>query len=357
MKKTNAKIDKVIGEVVNEATAPVAGGSYSNTMEVSPVATKNGVDFSSALTPQEIAAIKDILGVSAITSLVSNLSNLQGDTRIALREIKDEINECNKNMMRAVGDGFSLLSDRVCETLAAESHANRTNLTSVVDKVGDKVGESRWYRKDPIFYSTYNEESQKLWKEKLNGVIAGVRLSDTAKTKDEICEVIYSKMMEKDGYNVKDLFERYKSNAVNPGSVSIIDMCAESDALRHSVEKCVNGMYYKAAKMVSPRIYYHQANGVPANIREIVSGLSSTGNPTGRTYKKAKKILSDNGIDVNKLRRNVMKKYHLGSCNVWFAVSNFPDVVKVLIDNCSYSEDNGAANSPSLKSSSRKEAK
>lgn len=73
---------------------------------------------------------------------------------------------------------------------------------------------------------------------------------------------------------------------------------------------------------------YHSC---PREIRDIIGKMSKSGNPCGTHFGKARKMLTSSGVDTNKLIKKVSRKYKLNSnCNVWFAIAEYPDIVKKL---------------------------
>ena len=81
----------------------------------------------------------------------------------------------------------------------------------------------------------------------------------------------------------------------------------------------------------SGKTLFKTCHSCPQEIRDIIGKMSKSGKPCGAHFGKARKMLTNSGIDTNKLIKKVTKKYKLNSnCNVWFAVSEYPDIVQKL---------------------------
>ena len=81
----------------------------------------------------------------------------------------------------------------------------------------------------------------------------------------------------------------------------------------------------------SVKTLFKTCHSCPQEIRDIIGKMSKSGKPCGTHFGKARKMLANSGVDTNKLIKKVTKKYKLNSnCNIWFAVSEYPDIVKKL---------------------------
>ena len=148
-------------------------------------------------------------------------------------------------------------------------------------------------------------------------------------------------MKQYDHYDVATLLAEYKK--IDP-TADELKMCANSDALRLSVEKRINNIQHKkyvkamkSAKSVkitkakSPKVRYLEANRCPSDIKALICKIAGTSRPAGIQYNKIlNHILKATNMSKTDIISQTKNKFNIGSCNVWFAVSKYPTLVNAL---------------------------
>lgn len=333
----------------------------------------NLMDVTTAIAPltqDELSTFKSIFGVDeqnkmvlaivdkfnkALLTIGDKYEALISDVELLCREQKDR-----EDKVVAAITQLSSSQDRVSNAITNASDMYRkVTFATKGSSSGNSPKQEAIKELSPLFYSVHNAENKLNWKEKVRGIISGQCL-DNGRNKGNDYKSIYDGMM-RDGYDVHKLLTEF--NKYYPGA-TILDMCAESDALRYCIEKHVNNLYFSSLKNnyqsmlkkndgttntdsttnsdgttntdgacvpSTHHVSYNIANSCPPVISDIVKLMSGSSRPGGRAYSRAKKIINATStITIDEMVNSTKHKYNLKSCNIWFAVANFPEVVDLL---------------------------
>lgn len=311
-------------------------------------------DPTTPLNENEINEFKEAIGINDMIAVFNNmaikLQEFDENSRIRNEKLINAINKLNTEISLDINKGNLAAIKAIESGNSSTAKAIKENAKSIVENVisqNEKNRKQYWAanndlrdmlnRKDNsdyLFHSSISSEDQERWKKLMTAKVAEQCFGKGNKADLEDFEVIYSRMKEKDGYDVVKLLDEYhKYFAVSPFS-GILDMCAASDLLRMSFEKALNNFYHvnvvtniKKSKVIT----YKQAVSVPSEITKIVGRLNQSGSPNGTAYHRAAKILKEkHNIDISAIKHAVMKKYDLSNCNKWFALSQYPQYVELL---------------------------
>lgn len=296
------------------------------------------------LNEYEIALLRDIFTPTTVSTNSSQFQSPQNGELVkaftaVIKEFSTAINNYN-NIQNAL---ISIRTDQremwtAVKELANSNKMIANSITSSSDKNRAQIAAINNERKvsAALFYNSFDSSSRKLWREDMNSRIIKLHFRN-GKNVAEIYKDLYV-ALQKDGYNVYTILDKYgkKYNARN-----IIEIISLSDILRTKFEAKLDRMWYsyeismlkESAKSGVELSVYRKTHMVPENIRKMVSALSSTGVPMGRTYSKAMELLTTTkGIDPQKLISQVSKKYNVKNCNFWFAVADDQNLVDALDD-------------------------
>lgn len=315
------------------------------------------------LTIDELTTIRDILGIpernaivasmeqteetiKAINTMIAEMkskdSNTQdiilalGHQNNALNKFADSISDLAKSVTTSHKDqtiainklieSNKLVSDTIAKAIYVNA-AKTEKAFSMVARPTDVNG---------LFYSTYSEENKNMWIQMIKGDVCSKCLESNASNPNEFYSTLYSDMKQHDHYDVAALLTEYKK--IDP-TADELKMCANSDALRLSVEKRINNIqhkkYVKAMKSAksakSPKVRYLEANRCPSDIKALICKIAGTSHPAGIQYNKIlNHILKATNMSKTDILSQTKNKFNIGSCNIWFAVSKFPSLVNAL---------------------------
>ena len=211
-------------------------------------------------------------------------------------------------------------------------------------------------KENPIFYSSFNKDSQEFWKTETLNVILKECENNAGYDFDTVYKMIIDGM-NRDGYDVIALLTKHHEEFPD---ASLLDMCSKSDVLRLSLRNQVNHIFHtrvvKQYKKVVENleaenktnavkkhtyhrgdVTYDQAHTIPAEVRDMVKRLAKKDSVGPATYHSAKKFLVDEcHVDIPKLVDETVKKYNISSCNMWFAVGQYPEVLNMLKKHSNY---------------------
>jgi len=337
---------------------------------------ENTVDIATPLSREEMAnwlltmkAITDDQNQKNIVALTKGIKELvetvkESNLQTSKQTIfwMEELTNSNKEMAKKI----ELLEDAVRKQTAGMFKVSEGFVTSIAPKPITTTPEKKDI--NPIFFSNIknpNIEKRRNWARKSEGII--ISLSErTGMNKAAIYKEIYSRMKDKDGYDVGALYKEYKRN--NPKVYSKINMCAASDPLVLSFEKQINNLYYEKVHMskadqiivdmigedsthnikINPkekvkveiatkaggkkRYCTKSSYTIPAEISEAVKKYCGKQKINSSDYQRAYDYFNKGtGIDVRLHTLNFSKKEKLPYCTIGFAIYADPELRKKFV--------------------------
>lgn len=286
------------------------------------------------LTKDELATFRNILGIperNAFLEVITQFSEVMKASLKAYNSISEDIQDMKFTQLqhteainklaesnKAVADSNTGIAKAIYVNAAKTEKA-----FSIVARPTDING---------LFYSTYSEENKNMWIQMIKGDVCSKCLESNSSDTGEFFSTLYSDVKKFDHYDVDSLLVEYKK--IDP-TADILKMCANSDALRLSVEKRINNIQYRnfvrRTKAKSPKVGYLEANRCPSDIKALICKIAGTSHPAGTQYNKIlKHILKATNMDKADIILRTKDEFNIGSCNVWFAVSKFPSLVNAL---------------------------
>lgn len=280
-------------------------------------------DSTIQMSKAELDAFRGMFGIPDQTILTQLLNKFSEAVKILAKQNEDIVTDTQIK--------YREFADTMSDAIKELTKATAANTAAIMALKGNTAIE-KYELPNPLFYSTMSADKQAFWCQKMTGIIAG-RCMDSEQNKGNIHKAIYDGMKKDNGYDVVKLLKEY--NRIHPDeNLTILDMCSRSDALRIAYQNqidriCNNKIVTKSKRKRS--VTYKESHSCPKEMLEIISGISSTGNARGRTFNKAKRILIDRcDLDTAKIIKQIKKKYNIKDCNLWFAVSHYPELVDAL---------------------------
>lgn len=324
--------------------------------KLAPITTAN------PLTNDELTSFRDILGVPERNAFIVAMDQTQEALKAVgtmMAEIKNN-NSNTQDMILALNhqnNAINKMADSVSD-LAKSVALSEHNRTLTIDRliesnkyVSDFIAKAIYVNAaktekafssankptdvNGLFYSTFDENDKTMWIKRIDGIACTKCLETGCKTTDEFYEILYSDMKRVDHYDVGKLLSQYKKI---DSTADIIKMCANSDALRLSVEKRINNIHYKnyvksveGIKAKSPKVGYAESHRCPGDISALIKKITGASRPSGVQYRKIlRQILQATNMSEVDIVSQIHDEFNIGSCNVWFAVSKFPTLVNAL---------------------------
>lgn len=321
-----------------------------------PITTAN------PLTNDELTSFRDILGVPERNAFIVAMDQTQEALK-AVGTMMAEIKNNNSNtqdvmlVLNHQNNAINKMADSVSD-LAKSVALSEHNRTLAIDRliesnkcVSDSIAKAIYVNAaktekafssankptdvNGLFYSTFDENDKTMWIKRIDGIACTKCLETGCKTTDEFYEILYSDMKRVDHYDVGELLSQYKKI---DSTADIIKMCANSDALRLSVEKRINNIHYKnyvksveGIKAKSPKVGYAESHRCPGDISALIKKITGASRPSGVQYRKIlRQILQATNMSETDIVSQIHDEFNIGSCNVWFAVSKFPTLVNAL---------------------------
>ena len=290
------------------------------------------------LTKDELAAFRNILGIperNAFLEVITQFSEVMKASLKAYNSISEDIQDMKFTQLQHT-EAINKLAESnkaVADSNAGIAKAIYVNAAKT-EKAFSMV--ARPTDVNGLFYSTYSEENKNMWIQMIKGDVCSKCLESNASNPNEFYSTLYSDMKQHDHYDVAALLAEYKK--IDP-TADELKMCANSDALRLSVEKRINNIQHKkyvnamksAKSAKSPKVRYLEANRCPSDIKALICKIAGTSHPAGIQYNKIlNHILSLTNMEKADVLTQTKNKFNIGSCNVWFAVSKYPTLVNAL---------------------------
>lgn len=314
------------------------------------------------LTIDELTMIRDILGIPERNAIVASMNQTE-ETIKAINTMIAEMKSKDSNiqdMMLALGhqnNALNKFADSISD-LAKSVTTSHQNQTIAINKLiesnkimSDTIAKAIYVNAaktekafssankpidvNGLFYSTFDENDKTMWIKRIDGIACTKCLETGCKTTDEFYEILYSDMKRVDHYDVRELLSQYKKI---DSTADIIKMCANSDALRLSVEKRINNIHYKnyvksveGIKAKAPKVSYAESHRCPSDISALIKKITSASRPSGVQYRKIlRQILQATNMSEADIVSQIHDEFNIDSCNVWFAVSKYPTLVNAL---------------------------
>lgn len=324
--------------------------------KLAPITTAN------PLTNDELTSFRDILGVPERNAFIVAMDQTQEALKAVgtmMAEIKNN-NSNTQDMILALNhqnNAINKMADSVSD-LAKSVALSEHNRTLAIDRliesnkyVSDSIAKAIYVNAaktekafssankptdvNGLFYSTFDENDKTMWIKRIDGIACTKCLETGCKTTDEFYEILYSDMKRVDHYDVGELLSQYKKI---DSTADIIKMCANSDALRLSVEKRINNIHYKnyvksveGIKAKAPKVGYAESHRCPGDISALIKKITGASRPSGVQYRKIlRQILQATNMSEADIVSQIHDEFNIGSCNVWFAVSKYPTLVNAL---------------------------
>lgn len=324
--------------------------------KLAPITTAN------PLTNDELTSFRDILGVPERNAFIVAMDQTQEALKAVgtmMAEIKNN-NSNTQDMILALNhqnNAINKMADSVSD-LAKSVALSEHNRTLTIDRliesnkyVSDSIAKAIYVNAaktekafssankptdvNGLFYSTFDENDKTMWIKRIDGIACTKCLETGCKTTDEFYEILYSDMKRVDHYDVGELLSQYKKI---DSTADIIKMCANSDALRLSVEKRINNIHYKnyvksveGIKAKAPKVGYAESHRCPGDISALIKKITGASRPSGVQYRKIlRQILQATNMSEADIVSQIHDEFNIGSCNVWFAVSKYPTLVNAL---------------------------
>lgn len=324
--------------------------------KLAPITTAN------PLTNDELTSFRDILGVPERNAFIVAMDQTQEALKAVgtmMAEIKNN-NSNTQDMILALNhqnNAINKMADSVSD-LAKSVALSEHNRTLTIDRliesnkyVSDSIAKAIYVNAaktekvfssankptdvNGLFYSTFDENDKTMWIKRIDGIACTKFLETGCKTTDEFYEILYSDMKRVDHYDVGELLSQYKKI---DSTADIIKMCANSDALRLSVEKRINNIHYKnyvksveGIKAKAPKVGYAESHRCPGDISALIKKITGASRPSGVQYRKIlRQILQATNMSEADIVSQIHDEFNIGSCNVWFAVSKYPTLVNAL---------------------------
>jgi hypothetical protein len=326
----------------------------------------------SSLTHDELATFREILGVPEKNAVIESLTQTKeaikslNSTVSKLKKISENIQDMmlvlghQTNAFNKIADGMSTFAKSnadiakcVQDLCFSQKHqelalnklveSNKTASDTIAKAIyvnAAKTEKAFSSANKPIdvnglFYSTFDENDKTMWIKRIDGIACTKCLETGCKTTDEFYEILYSDMKRVDHYDVGELLSQYKKI---DSTADIIKMCANSDALRLSVEKRINNIHYKnyvksveGIKAKAPKVSYAESHRCPGDISALIKKITGASRPSGVQYRKIlRQILQATNMSEADIVSQIHDEFNIDSCNVWFAVSKFPNLVNAL---------------------------
>ena len=235
-------------------------------------------------------------------------------------EIKNDL----KNFMKSVSTTFRDMqiqqrekADEIIHAINELAAAQRELIKIIVAIQSGNKG---------IYATNLDDTERKEWIRVTKNNIEKLREAYNVENRD-VYNNIYNKMKSEFAHDVYSLFRssNYKS---------IIEMCSHSDELMNAMDKCIDAITpfnniksKKAARANTVAIDKHMTVKCPANVANAISMNGKA--PRGRSFQKAHRILTSY-FDIDKMISETKEKYGTKNCSIWFAISQYPDVVSKL---------------------------
>lgn len=324
--------------------------------KLAPITTAN------PLTNDELTSFRDILGVPERNAFIVAMDQTQEALK-AVGTMMAEIKNNNSNtqdvmlVLNHQNNAINKMADSVSD-LAKSVALSEHNRTLAIDRliesnkyVSDSIAKAIYVNAaktekafssankptdvNGLFYSTFDENDKTMWIKRIDGIACTKCLETGCKTTDEFYEILYSDMKRVDHYDVGELLSQYKKI---DSTADIIKMCANSDALRLSVEKRINNIHYKnyvksveGIKAKAPKVGYAESHRCPGDISALIKKITGASRPSGVQYRKIlRQILQATNMSEADIVSQIHDEFNIGSCNVWFAVSKYPTLVNAL---------------------------
>lgn len=295
------------------------------------------------LTKDELAAFRDILGIperNAFLEVITQFSEVMKASLKAYNSISEDIQDMKFTQLQHT-EAINKLAESnkaVADSNAGIAKAIYVNAAKT-EKAFSMV--ARPTDVNGLFYSTYSEENKSMWIQKIKGDICSKCLESNSSDTSEFFNTLYSDMKQHDHYDVGALLAEYKK--IDP-TADELKMCANSDALRLSVEKRINNIYHKRIVDKKSNVITDANNNVPKNktsfseyrrcpadIKLLIKKITRSNRPSGIQYKKIlDMILSETGLTKTEIIDDVCRDLAASNCNVWYAVSKYPILVNAL---------------------------
>lgn len=330
--------------------------------KLAPITTAN------PLTNDELTSFRDILGVPERNAFIVAMDQTQEALK-AVGTMMAEIKNNNSNaqdvmlVLNHQNNAINKMADSVSD-LAKSVALSEHNRTLAIDRliesnkwVSDSIAKAIYVNAaktekafsmvarptdvNGLFYSTYSEENKNMWIQKIKGDICSKCLESNSSDTGEFFNTLYSDMKQHDHYDVGALLAEYKK--IDP-TADELKMCANSDALRLSVEKRINNIYHKRivdkksnaitdTNNIIPKnkTSFSEYRRCPADIKLLIKKITRSNRPSGVQYKKIlDMILSEAGLTKTEIIDDVCRNLVASNCNVWYAVSKYPNLVNAL---------------------------
>ena len=300
--------------------------------------TSNEIIATNNLTKDELTTFRDILGIperNAFLEVITQFSEVMKASLKAYNSISEDIQDMKFTQLQ-----HTEAINKLAESNKAVADSN-VGIAKAIYVNASKTEKAFLSIAKPtdingLFYSTYSEENKTMWIQMIKGDVCSKCLESNASNPNEFYSTLYSDMKQHDHYDVAALLAEYKK--IDP-TADELKMCANSDALRLSVEKRINNIQHKkyvnamksAKSAKSPKVGYLEANRCPSDIKALICKIASTSHPAGIQYNKIlNHILKATNMSKTDIISQTKNKFNIGSCNVWFAVSKYPTLVNAL---------------------------
>lgn len=239
------------------------------------------------------------------------------------KEMKEELFAFMKNISTTFRD------IQIQQREKADEIIHAINDMTVAQKELTKIIGTLQFNNDnnEISQSTHlNDIERKEWITKTKKKVDALRKVYNSNYQD-VYNNIYNRMKSEFAHDVYSLFRSSKYN-------SIIEMCSYSDELMNAMDKCIdtiapsNNIKRKnSVRSTTDAIDKRMTTKCPANVANAISMNGKA--PKGRSFQKAHRILASY-FDVDKMMFETKNKYGIKNCSIWFAISQYPDVVNKL---------------------------
>lgn len=268
----------------------------------------------------------------AIVTFNSTVGKMSNDQLQGFNKIDLALTKCAATITDTV--------DSCVNKLNAANNSSITNLTEVITQNGAKnrsqiAAINRAETSAPtnsIMKTNLTKSDQCKWVSDTHNFICEYCKSNNI-TYDKFRKDLFSYIDKEYSLGVTKLWDTFHKK--NP-TVIYLNFIAASTMLRTATKLYINEL--KASSTGKSKYSFQgekypgkEARLVPREVVEIISNLSSTRNPSGRTYSKAQDIL-DSLIDVSEFADSFRKHSGLRNFNIWFAVSKCPKVINTFFD-------------------------
>lgn len=264
------------------------------------------------------------------------LYNFQRAMGLPDKEATNKLITTVSNFLSEIIKNNQLAINKIIEDLTKTIDRNSSAIEALANEVKNGRLASDKKSENPLFYSTISAAEMSKWKKNILRNVTTICINKD-RNEGDAYNTIYDGMKNA-GYDVAKLIKEYR-RLVDPNA-AIIDMCSHSDILRLAFQNQINHIFFgnykqkmnnKISKKNRGVVTYRESHTCPVEIRNIVSSMSRSGYPAGATFRKAKDLLINvANIDTAKIKQETEKKYEISSCNFWFAVAQYPELVETL---------------------------